>query len=190
MQNRSLTEQDYINAAELLGIETAIIKAVAEVESAGEGFLPNGLPKILFEGHLFHNFTEGKYDNIEPTISYPKWTKKHYLGGEEEYKRYHIARALDDLAAKESTSWGKFQILGKNYKECGYESVNDYVYDMQLTEAHHLKAFVNLIKSWGIDKALKSKNWRVFARRYNGPLYERNKYHIRMKQAYEKYRTG
>lgn len=37
-----LTEQDYKDAAGLLGVDVAAIKAVTEVESAGSGFLPSG----------------------------------------------------------------------------------------------------------------------------------------------------
>jgi N-acetylmuramidase len=48
-----IQESDYQAAAQSLGCEVAAVKAVAAVESAGHGFLPNGKPKILFEAHIF-----------------------------------------------------------------------------------------------------------------------------------------
>jgi two-component sensor histidine kinase len=50
---QALTEEDYKRAARRLGCSVAAIKAVAEVEAPGSGFLPDGRPKILFERHIF-----------------------------------------------------------------------------------------------------------------------------------------
>ena len=46
-----ITEQQFKSSASLLKIEVAAIKAVAEVESSGEGFLPGGKPKIFITVH-------------------------------------------------------------------------------------------------------------------------------------------
>ncbi|MDE5638372.1 MAG: N-acetylmuramidase family protein, partial [Odoribacter sp.] len=46
----NITESDYRRVASLLGVETAVVKAIAEVESGGKGgFLSDGRPVILFE---------------------------------------------------------------------------------------------------------------------------------------------
>ena len=182
--NKTLSDLDYTNAAIDLGVESAALKAVAKVESNGDGFLPNGYPKILFEGHLFHNFTKGIYDQLEPTISYPEWTKEHYLGGEKEYTRLHLAVAFDREAALKSTSWGKFQILGSNYKDAGYERIALFVHEMHISEAHHLKAFCNVIRKWELVEAIKYHKWEDFARKYNGPGFRKNDYHTKIEEAY------
>ena len=184
-----LTEQNYKDAAFDLCVETAAIKAVAEVESNGDGFLPNGYPKILFEGHLFSKYTLGVFDKLEPTISYPKWTKEHYLGGQKEYDRLHIATALNRDSALKATSWGKFQILGANHKDSGYDRVSMFVHDMHISEKEHLKAFINIIRNWSLIEALKYHKWEIFARRYNGPGYKKNQYDTKIAEAYEKYKT-
>ena len=45
-----LTAADYAHAAEMLGVETAAIRAVLEVETGNKGgFLAQGKPTILFE---------------------------------------------------------------------------------------------------------------------------------------------
>ena len=53
IQKRYLNEQDYINAANALGCEVAMVKAVTEVESGDAGFFDGGKTKILFERHVF-----------------------------------------------------------------------------------------------------------------------------------------
>lgn len=181
----TLTEADYQNAASQLSVEVATIKAIASVESSGSGFLNNGAPKILFEGHIFSDLTDGAYDKKYPTISYPKWTKAFYLGGVAEYTRYNTAFSLDKNAAMMSASWGKFQIMGLNYAKAGYGSVEQFVQDMYKSEANHLLALVKFLKANGLDVHLRSKNWAKFAEGYNGPQYAKNKYDIRLKQAYE-----
>lgn len=51
---KKLTETDYEEAAALIGVKKAAIKAVAAVEAAGDGFLSDGRPKILYERHIFY----------------------------------------------------------------------------------------------------------------------------------------
>ncbi len=75
-QSKPLNEGDYSRAASILGVDTAAIKAIAKVESKGSGFLSNGKPKILFEGHWFSRLTKSAHDAKNPTISFKKWTKK------------------------------------------------------------------------------------------------------------------
>ncbi len=182
---KKLTEQGYQKAATILGVDIATIKAVAYVESDGGGYLDDNRPKILFEGHWFSKFTQGKYDKTHPTISFKKWTKTHYVGGTGEYKRLQVAEALDKEAAWKSTSWGRFQIMGFNHDAAGYASVTKFVDAMKESEANQLLAFVKFLQSKKIDGYLKSGDWTNFAKNYNGPKYAENKYDIRLKQAYK-----
>jgi hypothetical protein len=48
-----LNDNDFQEAATLLNCDVPAIKAVAEVESAGDGFLSDGRVKNLFEGDKF-----------------------------------------------------------------------------------------------------------------------------------------
>jgi len=182
--SKKLVEADYVEAAKQLGVDVASIKAVAQVESLGDGFLSNGKPKILFEGHWFSNKSKRKYDKTHPTISFKSQTSKYYKGKEAEYSRYNAAKALDEAAAMESTSWGKFQIMGFNHKEAGYSTVQMFVKAMHVSEGEQLNAFINFIKSKGLDDALKSRRWVDFAKGYNGKKYYINKYDEKLKQAY------
>ncbi len=189
---KTLQEIDYQNAAKVLNIEIALIKAVADVESTGVGFIKDGgdydgYPKILFEGHKFHEYTHGKFDYDHETISYPKWTRKYYLGGSAEYRRLNLAKSLDLDAALKSTSWGKFQIMGFNFLGCGYKSVLSFVHDMHLSEGVQLMAFINLIKYEGWDVYLRLKDFGMFAYHYNGAGYKANDYDTKLQKAYKKF---
>jgi hypothetical protein len=48
-----LNDNDLQEAAQLFNCDVPAIKAVAEVESSGDGFLSDGRVKILFEGLKF-----------------------------------------------------------------------------------------------------------------------------------------
>jgi hypothetical protein len=129
-----LNDNDYQNAANVLHCEINVIKAVAEVESSGTGFYTCGLPKILFEAHMFHDLTKGIYDKQYPNISSPVWNKALYKGNLLEFNRLDIAKKLNETAALMSTSWGRFQIMGSNYKLCDYKTVQEFVVGMYDSE--------------------------------------------------------
>src|SRR6185436_13915177 len=93
-ESKLLNEGDYQQAADLLKCDIAAIKAVAEVESRGAGFLPDGRPKILFERHKFRSFTGGKYDATNPDIS-NKTPGGYGAGGTHQWDRFNVAAALD-----------------------------------------------------------------------------------------------
>lgn len=181
-----LTEQNYQNAAELLGCETAAIKAVAEVESKGEGFYPDGFPVILFERHKFSKYTGGKFDKTYPEISNKK-AGGYGPAGANQRRKFGIAFTLNPEAAMKSCSWGKFQIMGFNYADCGFESVGKFVDAMRRSEGEHLLAFCRFVQSQDLVRFLKAKNWARFAHGYNGEDYRENRYDEKMAAAYKKH---
>lgn len=180
-----LTELDFEKAAQRIGCEAAVIKAVTDVESRGSGFHPNGSVVILFEGHIFSRYTQGRFDKTHPTISYPKWTKKFYLGGIREYERFNAALALDREAALKSTSYGLFQVMGFNFAKCGFAGVESFYTAMCESEGAQLQAFVQYIKAVSLDDELRNKEWAKFACGYNGPRYAENQYDAKLSRAYK-----
>lgn len=182
-----ITNDQYKEAANKLGWDVAAIKAVAQVESLSGGFLKDGTPKTLFEGHIFHRETKGRFSKEHPTLSYPKWTKKYYGSQANEKIILDTAVKLDRQAALKSTSWGAFQIMGFNYKHCGFNTVQEFVNAMYKSEYSQLLAFVNYIESVGISKHVINKDWASFARAYNGPGYKANNYDVKLASAYKKY---
>jgi len=198
--NKFLSEEDLQKFADLYNLELAVVKAVNEVESNGKGFLLDGRPRILFEGHVFWRQLKSRGESPEALISersknvlYASWTKKHYEGGRQEYDRLEKAAGLSDAdavhdAAYASASWGAFQIMGFHYKSLGYSSVDAFVSEMYTHERAHLEAFGLFCKVNNLMRHLKSKNWALFARGYNGPGYKKNKYHTKLEAAYTKYK--
>jgi hypothetical protein len=178
-----------------LKCDVADIKAVAEVESRGDGFLSDGRVKVLFEGHQFYKFTKGAYAQSHPTICYKKWTTAFYTKGPNadargagELARLNEAMALNRNAALLSASYGKFQIMGFNFAICGFTTVDDFYKAMQVSEGEHLNAFCNYIKGNAIDDELREHRWAALAARYNGPDFKKNKYDEKLAAAYAKYK--
>ncbi len=184
---RGLLRQDYIDSAKELGCSVASVKAVAEVESLGDGFLIDGRPKILFEAHKFSEYTGRQYDSSHPNISSLKWNRRLYRGGVGEYARLQQALALDHVAALKAASWGKFQILGANHKLCGFKTVEAFVEAHFHSENEQLDAFVSFVKARGLQQAIINKDWAVFAKGYNGKRYKENGYHVKLAKADMKY---
>lgn len=185
--SKTLEEHDFETAAYLLSCDVAAIKAVAEVESSGNGFLEDGRAKILFEGHIFYKYTKGAFKDSHPTICYYPWTRRFYRGGAGEYERLAEAENLNKNAARMSASYGKFQVMGFNFSICGFATVDEFYDAMQKDERSHLDAFCEYLKHNGLDDALREHGWGDFAKGYNGPEYWKNNYDKKLEQAYDKH---
>lgn len=193
-QPKHLADADLVKAADTLGVSLAAVRAVNEVESRGQGFLPDGRPAILFERHVFWQRLQAH--DIEPDQLPPgkvsanilSQTPGGYQGGTAEYVRLETAKQLNVAAAYESASWGAFQIMGYHWERLGYASVFDFVARMMESEAAHLDAFVRFIeKDATLLAALKGRKWAAFAKAYNGPAYTRNLYDAKLAAAYTRY---
>lgn len=185
IKGRYVLLADFQAAADELGVELAAIQAVAQTESKGSGFFTDGSCAILFERHWMYNLLrqvkpQAVVDGISkraPESGVVNPVRGGYLGGIAEYKRLELAMTIDRNAALQSASWGMFQIMGFNYRVCGFNNAADYVAAMKQSELLQLKAFVSYIKLYStakwpvgsLKKALKDKNWNVFAEIYNGP---------------------
>ncbi len=206
IQHKTLDTDDIEEQCKVLDLEPAAMQAVIKVESGGAGFLANGQPKILFEGHVFwKHLARKKADGLipegpeyyapnYPDIVYQYWTKQYYLGGEKEYLRLEKAVLIDKDSAYMATSWGKFQILGENFEVAGFKgkTVSDFVEAQKSSEQEHLKAFISFIsntvyKDKNLLSYLQAKDWTSFARAYNGPGYAANQYDVNLEQAYHDY---
>lgn len=181
-----LTESDYENTALRLNCEVAAIKAVAEVESGPYGgFLADDTPVILFERHLFHKLTSGAYDTTHPDVS--ARTPGGYGPVRVQHARLAEAATLNRDAALQSCSWGRFQVLGSNWRSLGYATLQQFVNAMYESESAQLDSFLRFVEVNGLAGALRQRNWAQFARRYNGPSYAKNHYDTKLAAAYAKF---
>lgn len=194
LKSGSLTDADYIKAAIDLNVEVAVLKAIKTVESGGKA-IQNGIPTMLFEGHVFWKQLEARkinpnnYVKGNENILYKTWTKKYYTGRNNgEYERLKKAIKINEAAAYESASYGMFQIMGNNYKVCGYNSAKEFYEDLCKNEDAHFYSFIKFIKAKGIVPYMQKKDWSQIAYRYNGPSYKKNNYHKKLAYAYNKFK--
>jgi hypothetical protein len=181
-----LVEKDYTDAATALGVDVPSIKAVAEVETAGNAFDDYNRPRILFERHYFHRLTGGAFSAKHPVIS--QKSSGGYGKFSAQYGKLEEAYGLNQNAALMSASWGRFQIMGENFSAAGHRSVKEFVMAMTKNEREHLLAFTSFVASNPtLLRALRGGDWTTFAKNYNGPKYKKNKYDEKMKAAYERY---
>ena len=187
----ALTDADYAQAAQALGCEAAAIKAVAEVETRSAAFDSSNRPTILYERHIFAKCTvpPGKFNAAYPDISAVNGYGPGGYGTQaQQYGKLARAYQLDPDAALKAPSWGKFQILGTNHRECGYATVAEFVKAMTISEREHLLAFVKFVASSPARlQALRNKDWAGFALRYNGAEYAKFSYDKKMAAAYAKF---
>jgi N-acetylmuramidase len=187
---RTIANETWRTLAQALDVEEAALRAVAAVESAGDGFLPppSDLPKVLFEGHAFHRLTQGRFDADHPTLSYRKWTKQYYSRTSAgEWQRLNAACGLNRAAALQSASWGMFQIMGFNYALCGFSDVEAFVARQRAGAAEQLECFAQFISRQVFLSALRAFDWAKFAAAYNGPGYAANQYDKKLAAAYARF---
>lgn len=182
-----LTESDFKLVAEELDVEVAAIKAVVEIEAgkAMKGFWAPGIPVINFDRTMYN-----KYKNkVEFTTGAKGEKVPEGLTGYalKEWTELINARKTNAQGANMGTFWGMFQIGGFNYKLCGCGNVDEFVKRMAYSELEQLQLFAIFITNTGMVESLKKKDWRTFARKYNGPSYAKRGYHTKMATAYKKY---
>jgi hypothetical protein len=190
-----LTELDYKEVADELGVEVAVIKTVSHIETGGThtGFYKPGLPIINFCTSIFRSrlrqagISAGKYRHSEAFGGLNTRRYGSYEGAQ--YARLNAAIKINDDLAKESAYWGMFQIGGFNWRSCDVSSVDEFVDQMSESQAMQLELFARFIRNNGMLKYLQAKDWTGFARAYNGPTYLRNGYPRRLRATYAKYRN-
>jgi len=190
--NKKLTMEQITAQAAKLGIETAALRAVIEVECKGSGFNVDGTPVILFERHIMRQrLIANKQTGIlnEMMVKRPDLCSKS-AGGyglySAQHRRLNAAAQYHRISALESASWGIGQVMGYHWAALGYKSLQTFINAMYRDEASQLDAMCRYIKVNNLINALKSKDWKSFARGYNGIAYAKNGYDVKLANAYKK----
>jgi hypothetical protein len=201
-----ITDGDIRWAVGFLNVEEAIIRAVAEVESRGDGFV-NGRPLIRFEQHIFRSGKKGLFAGTggiyNPTHchlsnsedggkQYHIKNPDHAINQPREYSLLHGALLLRDATGRRrykdawnSASWGRFQVMGFNHSLVGWNSIEEFVMAMCSSESDHLNAFVGYVYYHRLERHLRNHNWAAFTEIYNGPKY-RDTYATLLERAYKR----
>jgi hypothetical protein len=178
----AITDAEIAVLASRLGCTTKQLRAVSIVESGGAAFDRSGRPKILFERHLFHRYTNGAFT---PSIfSNPQG------GGYDvdSWEKLTLAACKNAEAAFAATSWGKFQVLGCHALGLGYSSPLEMAFSTAVSEAAHYELLARYIEKNKLKPALaklsRDPNDNVlFASAYNGPSFRQFNYDHKLAQA-------
>jgi hypothetical protein len=178
-----LSETGFTAVTDLLGVEPAALWACLRVETSGCGFMSDRRPGILFERHIFHRQTNGRFDQTAPEVSNAS-PGGYGAGGAHQYDRLAAAIALDRRAALRSASWGIGQVMGFHAETLGFADVEALVAAMVKAEDDQLRAMAGFIKTSGLDRAMQNKDWTAFARGYNGSNFAINQYDTKLAQQF------
>ncbi len=182
-----ISESDFRLVADELGVEIAAIKAVVEIEAGKQmkGFWKPEVPVVNFDRKMY-NRMKGTPSRKDTGATVPTGLSGYAL---QEWTQLVKARKTNSDAANKATFWGMFQIGGFNYRKCGCETIDEFVRLMCDSELEQLELFAAFITNTGMLDDLKNKNWKGFARKYNGAGYAKRGYHTRMAAAYKKYKS-
>lgn len=198
--DQSVTVEDLKKLSDQFSIDLPSLRAILKVEAGGRAWNPSGTIKMLFEGHIFGQLTQYKFNRSHPDISAGSWSegRKYYLYGDREYSRLLKAVDLDRTAALRSASWGLGQIMGFNAEKCGYSGVEDMIQLFLNSEVEQVRGIFKFLEATpyihhqsrrligeSLLDAIRNKDWSSFAYCYNGPRFEEHGYHIKIQKAYE-----
>lgn len=174
-QGCSIADEDYEAAARSMGVEVAVLKAIGKKESKGNSFYRQGQAVILFERHKMYanlrdkGYTKTQLMNLKE--KYPRIVNPIYGGYgtyTEQYEKLETAKKIDYDAAIQSSSWGKFQVLGCYYSN-SYSSTKELEEAMNMCEKQQFNYFIAYLKgSTYLINAIKNKDWERIAQFYNG----------------------
>lgn len=183
-KSRKCTDAGLRAAADEIGCDEAVLRAVVSIEAGGNGFDSQGRPKALFEPHIFYQLLsqDKRQTAVTAGLAYRRWGTRPYP--KESYSRIVAACKIDEECALQATSWGLPQILGRNYRSVGYRSAREMVRAFLEGEDVQLRAMARFIVFSKLDLALRRKDWATFAKGYNGPSYKTHGYHTKLAKAY------
>jgi hypothetical protein len=193
------TLEDPFSDFENKGYNVNLLKAIIEIESKGSAFDSQLHATVRFECHVFNRNIDLKIQSLgDPTgdlarkkvpctIDPGKTFSTNPL--ETNKQAFLHALNIDRAIAISSTSFGIGQIMGFNYKEAGFNNLDDFYKAMNTSEEEQIRAMINFILSKpGLAAEFKSENPRFeyIARVYNGEKYIENDYHTKLNVAYNR----
>lgn len=197
---KRLEQGDIGQVAQTIGIPTAALLSILEVEAGGRGFDTKNRLVVLPEPHRFYaelGDTPQRLQALREGLAYPHWGERGYPKTQD--ARYVIIDKMieiDEPDALKACSWGLPQILGSNYSAAGYTGPKTMVTDFMQGERNQIEGMARLLDDWGIARPLthkdlsKAESWQGFARSYNGPGFLKNHYDTKLATAYLKHSAG
>lgn len=164
-----------VGTAVAFGWPAKAFAAVVEVESGGKAFAKVGdnmLPLILFEPHVFYRCLPRakRKEALNRNLARPKWGDLPYPKTQSaRYNQLERAKTIDPEAAYKACSWGVGQVLGENSDWLGFPTARMLAEQAIASIEGQLDLMARFITKRGLVDELKARDWRGFARLYNGP---------------------
>ena len=190
------TRNELARIAKAAGYDPAALMAVVEVESGGRVFADvegKAEPLIRFEGHYFYRLLGRQKRNraVAAGLAHYKAGKvRNPRGQSARWKLLKRACSIDRDAALQSTSWGVGQVMGAHWRWLDYASVDAFVCDARRGLEGQVEIMLRFIEKAGLADELHNRNWRGFARGYNGPAYGRHGYDRKLEKAFDHHRAA
>lgn len=193
----AISDADIASLANTLRCHPADLEAIAEVESNGFGWFPDGRIKILFEKHWFYKLLpEAKRAGaVKAGLARKSWVSpakggyKDQSDADSRYKLLERAIAIDLDAAYQSISIGTYQIMGFNHALCGHQTARQMFDAFCESEAYQLSALAGFLLKKGLDKALAEGDFAKIEQVYNGGGLN-GTYAAKMRAASKRLRAG
>lgn len=190
-----LTEIEKVATAQ--GIEPAALKTVIEVESGGRATSKvdgRDMPLILYEFHVFHRYPgltdTQRSEAVSRKLAAPRWGDLPYVKSQSgRYGQLKRAAKINEQAAYAACSWGVGQVLGENAEWLGYGKPKALAEKAMEGVAGQIEVMLAFVKKAGLMDELHARDWRGFARRYNGSG-QVEFYASRMEAAYKRHAGG
>lgn len=161
-----INKQQIKDLANSIWLEYASLQAILKTETPGYGF-------DMATGKLLIQFEPNYFKRMEPFAPSGAWSVNKVDVQSKEWVAFNDAFSKDPESAMKSTSIGMPQIMGENFKACGYNSVGEMWDEFKKGEYHQVKALCNFILSnKKLYQAIKECNWHQVAYIYNGPKYK------------------
>jgi hypothetical protein len=147
-------------------LEPATCLAIFDVETGGVGFDKN-------TGKILIQFEPVWYKRLSPYTPSGKWSVNKIERQEKEWLAFNDAFAKNPEAAMQATSIGMPQILGLHYKRLGFKSVGAFWDFMKASLTNQITMLFKFIETDSkLLNAVKSKDFDMIARRFNGEKYK------------------
>lgn len=191
---KKITDDEKMQIARQLN-DTSIkrVNAIGAVETSGSPYFSNGLPKILYERHYFYKFTMKSINWLSFGMLADPGAGGYTVdadanGINDNWDKLAAACCIDPDSAIQSVSIGAFQVMGKWYKECGYSSPIEMLWDARQGELGSYKMLAGFVRSNGLVPQFLAisadpKTNVAFVTRYNGPSWIKNDYANKLAKA-------
>lgn len=162
----------YQKLAKDIDVTPAAVRAFAVVESDERPFSPNGCPIVRFEAHHWVKRRIATRDAVvfdrakNPSDLDARWDQ------------FMRMRAVNEIAAIQSHSFGLWQTMGFNYRLCMCADPVSFLAEMMTVDGQFKMFKRFMLSSPALLSAVRRNDAEAVGFHYNGPQYKKVKYHL------------